>query len=128
MADQMAGQWYTRACGLPPVVDPGMARSSLCTVYEFNVQKFADGISGAVNGMRPDGSIDNTCMQSKEVWTGTTYSVAAAMLQEAAWAEEEALKGERALELKEEADFLRHAAFETARGLYEAGAYVFVYK
>lgn len=47
-----------------------MARSSLSTVYEFNVRKFADGMSGAVNGMRPDGRIDNTCMQSKEVWTG----------------------------------------------------------
>jgi non-lysosomal glucosylceramidase len=52
------------------VVDAHMARSSLSTVFEFNVRRFADGMSGAVNGMRPDGSIDNTCMQSKEVWTG----------------------------------------------------------
>lgn len=52
------------------VVEGAMARSSLSTVYEFNVRKFADGMSGAVNGMRPDGRIDNTCMQSKEVWTG----------------------------------------------------------
>ncbi len=105
------------------MVDPAQARSSLGTVFEFNVQKFADGRSGAVNGMRPDGSVDGTCMQSQEVWTGTTYSVAAAMLQEARWAEEEARRQEdgRALGLREEAAFLRHAAFETARGLYEAG-------
>ena len=124
MADQMAGQWYARACGLPPVVEAAKARSSLGAVYAFNVKRFADGRSGAVNGMRPDGSVDATCMQSQEVWTGTTYSVAAAMLQEARWAEEAAARQGpqgRALHLKEEAAFLRHAAFDTARGLYEAG-------
>lgn len=106
-----------------PVVEAAQARSSLGTIFEFNVQKFADGLSGAVNGMRPDGSVDDTCMQSQEVWTGTTYSVAAAMLQEARWAEEEARRQPdgRALGLREEAAFLRHAAFETARGLHEAG-------
>ena len=57
-------------CAVVLVVEGAMARSSLSTVYEFNVRKFADGMSGAVNGMRPDGRIDNTCMQSKEVWTG----------------------------------------------------------
>ena len=123
MADQMAGQWYARACGLAPVVDAAKARSSLTTVFDFNVQKFGDGCSGAVNGMRPDGQVDNTCMQSQEVWTGTTYSVAAAMLQESRWAALEAAQQAdgRGRALQEEAEFLRHAAFETARGLYEAG-------
>jgi non-lysosomal glucosylceramidase len=61
----------TFSLGWPaPVVEPEMARSSLRTVYQFNVKSFADGMSGAVNGMRPDGTVDNTCMQSKEVWTG----------------------------------------------------------
>ena len=32
--------------------------------------------------MRPDGTVDGSSMQSAEVWTGTTYAVAAAMLQE----------------------------------------------
>jgi non-lysosomal glucosylceramidase len=27
------------------------------------------------------GKIDRTCLQSREVWTGTTYAVAAAMYQ-----------------------------------------------
>eukprot|EP00624_Nannochloropsis_granulata_P005837 evm.model.NODE_4170_length_6426_cov_20.221910.4 len=123
MADQMAGQWYARACGLAPVVVGVQARSSLTTVFNFNVRKFADGRSGAVNGMRPDGQVDDTCMQSQEVWTGTTYSVAAAMLQEARWAalEAERRPDGRGRALKEEADFLRHAAFETVRGLYEGG-------
>jgi len=123
MADQMAGQWYARACGLAPVVVGVQARSSLTTVFDFNVRKFADGCSGAVNGMRPDGQVDDTCMQSQEVWTGTTYSVAAAMLQEARWAGVEAERrvDGRGRALKEEGEFLRHAAFETARGLYEGG-------
>jgi hypothetical protein len=43
------------------------------------------------------------------------------MLQESLWGHHEAGRSERARHLKEEADFLRHAAFETARGLYEAG-------
>ena len=37
---------------------------------------------GAVNGMKPDKQLDYTCMQSIEVWTGTTYAAAAAMLQQ----------------------------------------------
>jgi uncharacterized protein (DUF608 family) len=32
--------------------------------------------------MKPDKQLDYTCMQSIEVWTGTTYAVAAAMLQQ----------------------------------------------
>ena len=40
-------------------------------------------LCGAVNGMRPDGQIDQACLQSREVWTGTTYALAAAMLCEA---------------------------------------------
>ena len=35
---------------------------------------------GAVNGTRPDGSIDQTSEQSAEVWIGTTYALAAFML------------------------------------------------
>ena len=30
---------------------------------------------GAVNGMRPGGTVDKSCLQSKEVWTGTTYGM-----------------------------------------------------
>jgi non-lysosomal glucosylceramidase len=82
MADQMAGQWYARACGLPPIHDLAHIKSSLATVFDWNVMRFFDGQMGAVNGMRPDGSVDQTSMQSQEVWVGTTYAVAAAMIQE----------------------------------------------
>ncbi len=82
MADQLAGQWYARACGLPGIVDAAQARSALSVIFQQNVLGFQNGALGAVNGMRPDGRIDTTSMQSQEVWTGTTYALAAAMLHE----------------------------------------------
>ncbi len=81
MADQMAGQWYALACGLPEVVNPQHARSALKMVFDYNVMQLHKGEMGAMNGMRPDGKIDRTSLQSQEVWTGTTYALAAAMLQ-----------------------------------------------
>lgn len=32
--------------------------------------------------MKPNGKIDNSSMQSSEVWIGTTFSLAATMIQE----------------------------------------------
>ncbi|XP_073013402.1 uncharacterized protein [Typha latifolia] len=81
-ADQLAGQWYARACGLSPIVDEEKAQSALEKVFNFNVMKFKDGKRGAINGMRPDGTIDTSTMQSREIWPGVTYAVAAAMIQE----------------------------------------------
>jgi non-lysosomal glucosylceramidase len=60
---------------------------------------------GAMNGMRPDGSIDTSSMQSQEVWTGTTYAVAAAMIH---------------VGLKEE-------GFRTASGIHHSGWHHFGY-
>jgi non-lysosomal glucosylceramidase len=97
MADQLAGQWYAVACGLPPVVKPDHARSSLETIFKFNVKQYHGGKMGAVNGMRPNGQVDRTSIQSREVWTGTTYALAAAMFQEG----------------------MREEAFETAKGIYD---------
>ena len=97
MADQLAGQWYAKACGLPSIVPEDHARSALKKVFDFNVMQFEEGLMGAVNGMRPDGRVDTSCLQSQEVWTGTTYAVAAAMLQEG----------------------LIEEAFRTAKGIYE---------
>lgn len=81
MADQLAGDWYARACGLEGVAPEDNARRALKKVFDYNVKSFAGGQMGAVNGMRPDGRVDTTSMQSQEVWTGTSYAVAAAMLQ-----------------------------------------------
>ncbi|KAJ4964798.1 hypothetical protein NE237_016647 [Protea cynaroides] len=81
-ADQLAGQWYARACGLSTIVDEDKAQSALEKVYHFNVLKVKGGKRGAVNGMRPDGTVDMSALQSREIWSGVTYSVAAAMIHE----------------------------------------------
>ncbi len=89
MADQLAGQWYADATGLPPIAPPEHLVSALQTIYDYNVSRFANGGMGAVNGMRPDGTVDTSSNQSQEVWTGVTYALAAEMLQrgltDAAW-------------------------------------------
>jgi non-lysosomal glucosylceramidase len=81
MADQLAGQWYADATGLAAIAPPEHIVSALKTVYAYNVQRFAGGAMGAVNGMRPDGSLDTSSSQSQEVWPGVSYALAAAMLQ-----------------------------------------------
>ena len=81
-ADQLAGQWYANMTGLGDLVLRDMQRKSLKRIYDFNVMKFANGEMGAVNGMGADGTIINTNEQVKEVWTGTTYGLAALMLSE----------------------------------------------
>ncbi len=89
MADQLAGQWYAEVTGLDPITDAAHIESALRTIYKHNVMGFENGTMGAVNGMRPDGTVDTSCEQSQEVWTGTTYALAALMLhrgmQEEAW-------------------------------------------
>ncbi|BAF22739.1 Os08g0111200 [Oryza sativa Japonica Group] len=98
-ADQLAGQWYARACGLEPIVDGDKARRALATVLDYNVMRVKGGAIGAVNGMRPDGAVDASSTQSKEVWPGVTYAVAAAMIHEG----------------------MPEAAFKTAKGIHDAG-------
>jgi len=90
MADQLAGHWYALACGLPPFISPEHAATALKTVFDYNVMRLHNGEMGAINGMRPDGKVDRTSMQSQEVWTGTSYALAACMLQ--AGMKEEAFK------------------------------------
>ena len=50
------------------------------TVHRRNVCGVAGGRMGAVNGTRPDGTVDRSSEQSAEVWVGTTYAVAAFMI------------------------------------------------
>ncbi|KAG6508070.1 non-lysosomal glucosylceramidase-like isoform X1 [Zingiber officinale] len=97
-ADQLAGHWYAIVCGLTPIVDKEKAKSAFEKVFSFNVLKYKGGKRGAINGMRPDGAIDMSAMQSRETWPGVTYSVAAAMIQEGLFEE----------------------GFKTAQGIYEA--------
>ena len=140
MADMLAGQWWTRVCELPPVLSPQDALSCYQTIYKFNVIRFAGICSpqnngrntpllvGAVNGMRPNGTIDQTCLQSREVWTGTTYGLAAAMLHESFAdkpGKEEVLLGKSPLQTTplndEQRQELRNMAFTTAQGIHDAG-------
>lgn len=79
-ADQLAGQWYTASSGLPDLFDDAKIKSTLQKVFDFNVMKVRGGRMGAVNGMHPNGKVDETCMQSREIWTGVTYGVAATMM------------------------------------------------
>lgn len=86
MADMLAGQWYCRVCSLPPIASVAQALSCFRIIYRMNVlEKSHQGemLFGAVNGMRPTGAVDKSCLQSREVWTGTTYALASAMLLEA---------------------------------------------
>jgi non-lysosomal glucosylceramidase len=97
MADQLCGQWYAQALDLPDIVPIERVRQVLKTVYASNVQGFASGQMGAVNGMRPDVTVDRSSDQSQEVWTGVSYALAAFMLQNG----------------------MVDEAFATARGIYE---------
>ncbi len=80
MADQLAGQWYADVTGLGDIVPGDRVAAALRTIHRLNVCGFAEGTMGAVNGMRPDGTIDGSSEQSQEVWVGTTYALAAFML------------------------------------------------
>jgi non-lysosomal glucosylceramidase len=60
--------------------------------------KVKGGKRGAVNGMLPDGKVDMSSMQSREIWSGVTYALAATMIQEN----------------------MIDMAFQTAGGVYEA--------
>ncbi|KAL3634379.1 hypothetical protein CASFOL_021433 [Castilleja foliolosa] len=98
-ADQLAGQWYTAASGLPDLFAEFKIRSALQKVYDFNVMKVRGGRMGAVNGMHPSGKVDETCMQSREIWTGVTYGAAATMIHAG----------------------MKEQAFATAEGIFIAG-------
>ncbi|KAL9237821.1 hypothetical protein vseg_012324 [Gypsophila vaccaria] len=98
-ADQLAGQWYTASSGLPNLFDDHKIKSTLQKIFDYNVMKVRGGRMGAVNGMHPSGRIDETCMQSREIWTGVTYAVAATQI----------LSG------------MREQGFTTAEGIFIAG-------
>lgn len=83
MADQLCGHWYLRSCGFKYEVFPqSNVLSALNIVYDNNVASFCNGTRGAVNGFKLKGVVDDTTLQSEEVWTGVTYGLAACMIQE----------------------------------------------
>jgi non-lysosomal glucosylceramidase len=80
MADQLVGQWWADATGLGEIAPAEHVRLALETIFQRNVRGFGDGTMGAVNGMHPDGTLDESSEHSSEVWVGTTYALAAFML------------------------------------------------
>ncbi len=82
MSDQLAGEWYARALGLPAIVDPARAASAFGTIHDSNWKLFAGGSRGVVNVMTAAGTIDATSSQTQECWVGTSWGVVAGMIQE----------------------------------------------
>ncbi|CAJ0922003.1 unnamed protein product, partial [Mesorhabditis belari] len=85
MADQLCGIWFLQSCSpemAAELVPTEKVSKALATIYELNVCKFGDGKMGAVNGMRPDGTLDRAYIQADEMWTGVTYAAAAFMIQQ----------------------------------------------
>ncbi|KAG8431056.1 hypothetical protein GDO86_019484 [Hymenochirus boettgeri] len=85
MSDQCAGHWFLRAVvwGLGKVrFSPMHVVSAHRASLSLIVKQFADGQMGAVNGMRPDGTIDKSSIQSEEIWIGVVYGLAATMIHE----------------------------------------------
>lgn len=117
------------------------AYSCYKTIFEHNVVHFGKGkLLGAVNGYRPSKRVDDSCIQSREVWPGTTYGLAAAMILESGVTLEFQQKSEEAISLKLPSDLyetddlthdqrndLFHMAMKTAEGIYNAGWVEFGY-
>ncbi|MDZ7372836.1 MAG: GH116 family glycosyl-hydrolase [candidate division KSB1 bacterium] len=84
MADGLNGSRYCETNGLPPILPPERMASHLHKVFELCVAPLRDftgdgvGDMGAVNGRRPDGTAVGNG-QADEVWTGSSYFVAAMM-------------------------------------------------
>jgi non-lysosomal glucosylceramidase len=89
MSDQLCGQWYAKACGLPGIVSSANAISAFTTLYNYNFKQFGDGTHGIVNVMKPDGVIDTSTGQANEAWVGTSWGVVAGMIQEGMYQEAE---------------------------------------
>jgi non-lysosomal glucosylceramidase len=81
MADQLFGVWYADMLGLEEdeagrIVPREQAARALRTIHEKNVLGFGGGLMGAVNGRKKDGG-QLFSQQGDEVWTGTSYALAA---------------------------------------------------
>jgi non-lysosomal glucosylceramidase len=82
MADQLNGEWYARAVGLPAIVESARAASAFSKIHDDNFELFDDGSRGVVNVMTATGQIDTTSSQTQEAWVGTSWGVVAGMIQE----------------------------------------------
>uniref|UniRef100_A0A914XET7 Non-lysosomal glucosylceramidase n=1 Tax=Plectus sambesii TaxID=2011161 RepID=A0A914XET7_9BILA len=118
MADQLCGYWFLDSVCVEDaqqILPLDRVKQALNTIYDYNVCKFAGGRMGAVNGMKPNGTVDRACIQADEVWTGVTYAVAAFLIQQG-----ELEKGFRTASGCYEACFERFGLqYQTPEALYE---------
>jgi non-lysosomal glucosylceramidase len=102
MADGLNGERYCETTGLDPILPPERIASHLNQVFEMCVKPLRDytgdgiGDMGAVNGRNSNGS-SLGFGQPNEVWTGSSYFVAAMMTHWGGRMNDERLK-ERALQ------------------------------
>lgn len=82
MSDQLCGQWYAKALGLPGIVSDTNAISAWQKVHDNNWKLFDSGTHGAVNCMTSAGAIDTSWPQSQETWVGVSWGVASGMILE----------------------------------------------
>jgi non-lysosomal glucosylceramidase len=84
MADGLNGERYCETSGLDPILPSSRIASHLTQVYERCVKPLKDyngdgeGDAGAVNGRNSNGTIIGSG-QPNEVWTGSSYFIAALM-------------------------------------------------
>lgn len=88
MSDQLCGEWYAKACGLPDIVPASQAVSAWTAVYDNNWTQFdTTNHFGVGNVMQSTGAIDTSTSQTQEAWVGTTWGVVAGMAQEGLYAQ-----------------------------------------
>jgi len=84
MSDGLNGQRYCETFGLPDILPSKRIKSHFKQVYRKCVKPLKDynkdgiGDVGAINGIKEDGTFLNN-NQSDEIWTGSTYLLAASM-------------------------------------------------
>lgn len=126
IADQLCGHWYLKMSGLEEYLPKDKVDSCLDVVYKNNVQGFAGGKLGAVNGAKYSGGggqgddvVDTLCPQSSEMWTGVTYGLASLFI-----AEGKIEQGFKTAEGVYESVYNGFGqGFETPEAVYEKGVY-----
>ena len=124
IADQLCGHWYLKMTGLNNYMSAEKVESCLDAVYKHNVQGFAHGKLGAVNGAiygQGEGAsvIDKLCPQSMEMWTGVSYGLASLFIAEGK--PEEGFKVAQGVYESVYNQFGQ--GFETPEAVYEKGVY-----
>ncbi len=83
MSDQLAGHWWAHVLDLEEARLPeAHVKATLQKIFDLNVIRFAYGELGAVNGILPNGKLDDRYVHAPEVSLGTSFRLASLMLWE----------------------------------------------